>query len=411
MDIALSSLQTSLAGFSFLPEWPLSPSPLLFFGFLLFVAVALGEFFARLRLPRISGYVVAGMLLSLVRDEPLLGNLRPAAHQVFEFAFALLLFEVGQRIDLGWLRRNRWLAVTSLAESLLAFLAVASLMLLFQQPLLLAVLIGALASSTGPVVILAVSKDSASRGQVTDRLALLSALSTCYSFLIVGVCYGVLHGEAARPLTTMLLHPLYLVAGSVLLGGLAAWGVLRLLSRIRAGHYNQTLAAIAVIMITVAVAHALDVSVVLAVLMTGILSRSLDRERRLQPMDFGLLSRLALIVMFVATGSLLDPDTFASAALPAIGLLAARALAKGVAVFAFARPSGLPLRKASLLAIGLMPMSGAALLWTERTAALWPELGAQLAAVVLTALLIMEFLAPPALQFALKRANEAGDQA
>ncbi|MDO6387608.1 MULTISPECIES: cation:proton antiporter [unclassified Uliginosibacterium] len=398
-----------LQALPFLPAWPPEAHPLLLFGLLLFLAIALGELFSRLHLPRISAYIFTGVLLSLLRDEPSLTGLRPVAHQIFEFAFALLLFELGQRIDLGWLRRNPWLLVTSLAESALAFVAVAALMLLFQQPPMLAVLIGAIACSTGPIVILAVSKDCAARGQVTDRLGLLAALSTCYSFLILGVCYGVLHGETAAPLTTILLHPLYLVAGSSLLGALAAWTVLRLLARIRVGHYSQTLAAIAVIMVSVALAHTLDLSVVLAMLMAGILSRSLDREHRLQPMDFGLLSRVALIVMFVATGSLLNPDSFASAALPAIGLLAARALAKGVAVFAFARPSGLSLRKASLLAIGMLPMSGAALLWTERTALVWPELGGQLAAVVLTALLIMEFLAPPALQFALRRANEAGD--
>ena len=63
-----------------------------------------------------------------------------------------------------------------------------------------------------------------------------------------------------------------------------------------------------------------------SLLFAGILSRSLDRQHRLQPMDFGLLSRLALIVVFVATGSLLEPTQFMAALLPAIGLLAARGL-------------------------------------------------------------------------------------
>jgi len=208
----------------------------------------------------------------------------------------------------------------------------------------------------------------------------------------------------------MLLHPLYLIGGSLFLGALAAWVVLRLLAQIRPGNYSQTLAAVALIIVTVALAKTLDLSVVLSLLAAGVLSRSLDRQRRLQPMDFGLLSRLALFVVFVATGTLLDPAQFAGALLPALGLLAARALAKTIGVFMFARPSGLSQRKASLLAIGLLPMSGAALLWVERTTAIWPELGAQLAAIVLTALLIMEFLAPPALQFALRRANETGDK-
>lgn len=398
-----------LAELPFLPDRPWALDPLACFGLVLFLAVALGELASRLHLPRISAYVATGAILSLLRGVPAVADVLPIAHSVFELAFALILFELGQRIDLGWLARNPWLLATSLAESLLAFLAVGALMLLFEQPTILAVMIAAIAASTGPAVILGVTRDSGARGQVTERLQLLVALSTCYSFVVLGLAYAWQHGEAAQPLSVMLLHPLYLVLGSVLLGALSAWAVLRLLAHIRPGKYSQTLGAIALIVLTLALAKAMDLSVVVSLLTAGVLSRSLDRMRRLQPMDFGLLSRIALIVVFIATGALLQPAIFLASFLPAIGLLAARALAKGVGVFLFAFPSGLPLRKASLLTIGLLPMPGAALLWVERTAAIWPELGAQLAGVVLSALLIMEFLAPPALQFALRRANETGD--
>lgn len=396
--------------FSFLPDWPLSPDPLLCFGLVLFFAIALGDLADRVKLPRLSAYVATGVLLSFVRDAPSVASLLPTARIVFELAFALILFELGQRIDLGWLRRNPWLLATSVAESVLSFLAVGALMLLFQQPPVLALMIAAIAASSGPAVVLGVTRDSAARGQVTDRLQLLAALSTCYSFVVLGIAYAWQHGEVAAPLTTMLLHPLYLVVGSIVLGAVSAWAVLRLLARIRPGNHNQTLAAVALIVVCVAMAKTLDLSVVLSVLAAGVLSRSLDRQRQLQAMDFGLISRLALIVVFVATGTLFDPGEFFTALLPATGLLAARALAKATGVFLFAHPSGLPLRKASLISIGLLPMSGAALLWVERTATMWPELGAKLAAVVLTALLIMEFIAPPALQFALRRANETGDK-
>ncbi|MDQ7989056.1 MAG: cation:proton antiporter [Candidatus Dactylopiibacterium sp.] len=400
-----------LSDLHFLPRWPLEFDPFMSFGIVLFLAILLGELASRLRLPRISAYVATGALLSFGRFEPEVSALLPAAHQVFELAFALILFELGQRIDLGWLRRNPWLLVTSVAESLLAFLCVAALMMVFEQPPVLTALIAAIAAATGPAVVLGVTRDSQSRGQVTERLQLLAALSACYSFVVVGVIYAWQHVEAASPLGTMVLHPLYLVFGSILLGVAGAWLVQRLLARIRPGNYNQTLAAMALIVVLVAMTNTLDLSVGISLLASGVLTRLFDHQRRLQPMDFGLFSRLALIIVFVGTGTLLDPAIFAASLVPAIGLLAARALGKGLGVFLFARPSGLPLRKASLLSIGLLPMSSAALLTVERTTALWPELGAQLAGVVLTALLIMEFLAPPALQFALRRANETGEGA
>lgn len=394
---------------SSLSVWPDALDPLICFGFLLFVSVVLADLFDRLRLPRISAYVVTGILLGLVRNEPSFALLIPTARSVFELAFALIMFELGQRIDLSWLGRNPWLLVTSVAESLLAFVAIISLMLLMQFPPVLAAMIAAITISTGPAVILGVARDKGARGQMTDRLYLLSALSTCYSFLVLSLVYAWQHGEADAPLTTTLLHPLYLLCGSVVLGALAAGAVLGVLGRIRPGRFNQTLAAVGLIIMAVALARSFGLSVVVSLLSAGVLSRSLDRRRLLQPMDFGLLNRIALIIVFVATGTLVDFSQITSVLLPAIGLLAARALAKTLGIFMFSRASALPLRKASLLSIGLLPMSGAALLWVDRTAAIWPELGSKLATIIFTALLITELFAPPALQYALRRANETGD--
>lgn len=398
-----------LSGLHFLPDWPLQPNPLIGFGLILLFAVVAGEAASRLRLPRISAYVLTGVLLSFTRGNPEITGLVPAAHQVYELAFALLLFELGQRIDLGWLKRNPWLLVTSLTESVLAFVAVGALMLLFNQPPIVAVMIAALAAATGPAVVLGVSRDTAARGQITDRVALLSALGSCYSFLVIGVAFAWQHDVTRAPLPVTLLHPIYLIFGSVALATLAAWAAQYLPARIKPIQSSQTLASFALIIITVALAETLQLSVVISLLCAGMLSRNMDRQHRLQPLDFGLISRLALIVVFIASGTLLQPESFAAAILPALGVIAARALAKGIGVFLFARPSGLSLRKASLLSMGLLPMSGATVLWVESTASVWPALGEQLAAIVLTALLIMELVAPPALQFALRQADETGE--
>jgi len=45
----------------------------------------------------------------------------------------------------------------------------------------------------------------------------------------------------------------------------------------------------------------------------------------------------------------------------------------------------------------------------QNTTQLYPEFGAKLAAIVLSAVLILELLGPVAVQFALKRAGEAKD--
>jgi hypothetical protein len=73
--------------------------------------------------------------------------------------------------------------------------------------------------------------------------------------------------------------------------------------------------------------------------------------------------------------------------------------------------SGVRAGAAGLLCIALTPMSGLALAMVHGTANLYPEFGAKLAAIVLSAVLILELLGPIAVQFALRQAGEAREEA
>ncbi|MFT4173551.1 MAG: cation:proton antiporter, partial [Rhodocyclaceae bacterium] len=139
----------------FLPDWPPAATNLSWFGMMLLCAVILGEVArAVLRLPRITGYVAAGVLLSPgvagFWSPEMLARMQP----FYDVAFGLVLFELGQRIDLSWLRRNPWLLATSVAESLLAFVFVTGLLILLDVPPLVSALAAGLAAATGPAVVL-----------------------------------------------------------------------------------------------------------------------------------------------------------------------------------------------------------------------------------------------------------------
>ena len=65
------------------------------------------------------------------------------------------------------------------------------------------------------------------------------------------------------------------------------------------------------------------------------------------------------------------------------------------------------MRKASLLALTLMPMSGVALILVHDTTALFPGLGSTLVTTVVSAIVMLEVLGAAAAYFALVQAGEA----
>ena len=87
----------------------------------------------------------------------------------------------------------------------------------------------------------------------------------------------------------------------------------------------------------------------------------------------------------------------------------ARFVGKSVGVLALTYFSGVRRGAAGLLCLTLTPMSGLAISMVHGTTNLYPEFGAKLAAIVLSAVLILELIGPVAVQFALRRAGEAMD--
>ena len=84
----------------------------------------------------------------------------------------------------------------------------------------------------------------------------------------------------------------------------------------------------------------------------------------------------------------------------------ARLAGKLVGLMMFAPLSGLTQNKAALLAVGMVPMSAIAVVMVQGASALYPEFGARLSAIVLSAVVILELVGPLATQWALTRAGE-----
>lgn len=398
---------------AFLPNWPPLANNLFWIGALLAVGVACGEAVRRfLRLPRITGYAAAGLALGPgglgLIDKPVLEDLGVFA----DVAVGLVLFELGQRLDLAWLRRTPALALMGVAESLgAAALVFFTLHYYFDLVPLAAGVAAAIAVSTSPAVLMRVAADLRAEGQVTERALIVTAINGVLAFLALTVLIPWLHFEYRGGWLTMITHPLYLLGGSAALALVAGWFTLRLAGLIGKSPERQFIAVIAMVVMTVGIAIALKVSVLLALLGMGALVRNADREHHLVVVDSGNAGQLFYVCLFVITGASLDLALLATAGAAGLAFVLVRFAGKAVGVLALAPLVGLEWRKGVLLATALAPMSGLAVVLVHQTAALYPEIRASVAPVVLAAVVMLELAGPIATQFALRRAGEAEEGA
>lgn len=377
--------------------WPLA----------LAIAWIAGEYVHRwLRLPRISTYGIVGFLLAS-GQAGLLPN--PAAREIVllaDVAFGLILFELGYRINLGWVRANPWLGLTSIAESGATFVAVLVVCRAFSVPGVPALLLSAIAMSTSPAAVVRVANELRSSGQVTERTLHLSAFNCVLAVVVFKfvVGYSMLTGSGSA--FQAIWSSVVVLLVSVGLGslfGVAAPGLLRTLGGLQR---NATVVfAIAVLLLTT-IAHGLRFSPLLAALAFGVVARHRRLALSQAQRNFGALGDLLTLLLFVFVTASLDWHHVLAGLPLALAVVGVRFVTKLAGTTLFAHLSGISWRKGVFTGLALTPLSVFAILLVEQTRHLGLELVDELAALA-GIVLVLEAAGPLVTHWALIWAGEA----
>lgn len=389
-----------------LQGWPPQPEPVFWVALLLVGGALAGELIARTtRLPRVVGYTVVGMIAAAAGfgvKVPLAGSPR----LVVDLALALLLFEIGSRVRLRWLRFNPALLASSLAESAAGAAAVlVALRALGVEPAQAAAC-AVLAVPASAAVAGRVALELQADGQVTERLTLLTALNTLYGALALVVLQAALHADDGLHSLDALGALAHSFFGSLLLAALLATVVAAIARELDLRNESAVLLVLGLVLLALGAARMFRLSTLLVPLLAGVLLRHSTERPWIWPRHFGTAGGILVLMLFVIVGSAWTPAVLASGGLAALVLVGARLLGKGVGVWVFARWAGASQRQGLALAIGLTPLSATALVMLADLQAGTPALAAAVAPVVLAAVAMLELAGPIAVQAALAFAGE-----
>lgn len=372
---------------------------------LFFIALLLAEAAVRaLRVPRIAALVLAGAVIGWFRKGNQVAALMPLPSVLLEALAMVLLFEVGQRVPLAWIRSNPWLLVASIGETGMTFGVIFTVLAYaFALPPMECIFVGVICMAASPIVVMSVSKDLGARGQVSERALLFSTLSSVYAVLALQLIVTAYLAAAHAQLSVAIL-PLYQLFGSFLLGAVAA-GALRLFASItRARRAVLTIGIICCCVLLYAGAPPLGFSPILSALFFGLIVRASDRTHQLlshQTSETGAVLTLAYFIIFGASLTWLDSWTITAIA---AAIVVGRMLAKVAANALFAVPSALRPAKGIFVGVALTPLSSLALILTASIAR-QAELhrAAEIAAAVV---LITGILGPVMTEVAIRWAGE-----
>ena len=384
-------------------------------GLILLFALLAGHLVKFLRIPEVTGYILAGVavgpsVLGWVTHDNL------AALSVFsEVALGLILFSIGSVFEFGRMRSaGRAVLRVTLAESLLAASAVAGVMLLLGQSWQVALLLGAIAMETAAASTLMVVRESNASGPLSDTLVAIIGVNNilclmAFYLVAAGLDLGTHlsgNGGTAAAVYRALFPLFWQVVGSAALGYLAGLLIASWAPKI-VEEGEMMILLTGCVLLCVGVSALLDLSSLIASLAVGATMANLSAQsRRL----FQALSRSDppfFAIFFVLAGADLNLSLLKTMGVLGVAYVVCRAGGKFLGARLGARRTALPEHVRGLLGFGLMSQAGLAVGLTLAINRRFPDFAPPVVTVVLAAVAIYEMVGPVSARLAIIKSGEA----
>ena len=383
-------------------------------GLILLLALLAGHLVRVLRIPEVTGYILAGValgpsLLGWVSHE----NIQ-ALEALSEVALGLILFSIGAVFEYRLVRRiGRKIVRLTFTESAMAAALVLASMLVLGLEWQVALLLAAISIATAPASTLMVLRECNARGPLSDALLGIIAVNNIVCLVAYIACASLVDLVARwgeQGFFETVFHAgfplLWQVAGSAALGfltGLMLAGWARQVSE--TGEMLILLAGS--ILLCVGLARILDLSPLVASLAVGATMVNLSRRSRRLFKTLSGTDPPFYAIFFVLAGADLDVSRLSSMGVVGIAYLFARGVGKFAGAWLGSRRLGMQAQVQHYLGFGLLTQAGLAIGLVMTISRQFPQYYAQISTIVLSAVVLYEMVGPIATKFAVVQSGES----
>ncbi|MFH1266933.1 MAG: cation:proton antiporter [Planctomycetota bacterium] len=382
-------------------------------GLLLIASLVSGGIAQFLRLPKVTAYLLIGMLLG----PGVLHWIQEDHIRLFEpltkLAIALVLFQLGCHFPMARVRRIlRRVLRLSLGELTATFFLVVLGLALLGERWEGALLLGALALATAPATTILVLKETESEGPVTEYTNSLVALNNLVSIVLFELFFLAIlfrEGSLASPVSEVEQLARNL-AGSVALG--VAGGLIASFAYALVSASHRLVLLFGILTLLLGTCELNGMPYLLTFLAMGVtLANSSDQTKQVLA-ELDRLTGLLCVVFFVTHGAQLKPEALGQIGLIGLGYIVFRFLGKCLGVRVAATISGEEPAVRRWLGPSLVAQAGAAIalsaIAVQRTepGSDLNELCLHVQTVILGTVVVFEILGPILIRQGVLRAGE-----
>lgn len=375
-------------------------------GGLLLLGMFADELGRRTRLPRVSLMILFGVAVGGAGFDVLPKEVYGWFDFLAAAALTMVAFLLGSRFTRLKMRdHGKAIVVISLMAVVVTASTVGVGLVLVGAPLIVALLLGGIATATAPAATQDIVKQTQASGPFTDTLLGVVAIDDAWGLILFGVLLITAKAIMGDGGSNILNQSLWEFGGAVAVGTAVGLPAAFLTGRLQPGEPIQA-EAIGVVFLCAGLALWLEVSFLLSGMVAGALIVNLARHHKRTFHEIERIEWPFMVLFFVLAGASFDPGALKEIGAIGVAYLGLRVVGRIVGGWAGGMASGVPLLHRHWIGFALLPQAGVALGMALVAAIHFPELGKTLLAVTIGSTIVFELFGPLFTQAALRKSGE-----
>ena len=377
-------------------------------GLMIFVGMALGRLVKKIKLPNVTGYLLAGLLLGpsilgLLSEEFLSG-----ITVISDAALGFIAFSIGNEFKISYFKRvGATPIIIACLESFFAVAFVTVALMLAGCSTTFSLVLGSIAAATAPAATIMVIKQYKAKGPVTETLLSVVAIDDATALIMYSISIAAATALSGGNATVkeLVLKPVIEIGGALVVGAILGFLFLLPMKAFKKDG-NRLSLIIAFIFVGLGLSQLCGFSSLLLCMAMGavVANFSPDVNQIMKLSD--RITPPIFMLFFVASGADLKLSVLPAVGLVGVIYIVVRVVGKmfGASLGAIVCKAGKNIRK--YLGPALVPQAGVAIGLSLAASSVVPEHASEIRTVILCGTLIYELVGPVIAKTCLKKAGE-----
>lgn len=384
---------------------------LFYIGIIIVSGLVFGKLVSYLKLPRVTGYLIAGILIG-----PSILGIIPkdtvsSLGVISDVALGIISFGIGSELNFSNLKRlGSKIIVITMFEAFTAVVVVdLVLILIFKQEVAFSMILGAIAAATAPASTIMVLKQYKARGPLVDTLLPVVAIDDIMAVVALGVSLALTKNivcVAINEITSVAFLGPFLEMAQAIFIGILLGIILSIMCRKRTNKEAILSITIAMVFLGIGISTLLNISTLLTSIALGATISNLSSNKNILFESIDSISSPIFLAFFTLSGAELELSLISSIGVIGLVYIFSRILGKFMGAMLGAKITGAEESVQKYLGMTLLPQAGVAIGLVVVASTALPEYGETIRAIVLSATVVYELIGPYLTKIAIFKAGE-----